>query len=85
MTFRDQLDCLVNFVGMILICLLLSCRTPTAPFRLELPSPKCFFQSLLPTLFAVDLKVFLPLISSPNSGAAKSNMSAPMRFAAGTT
>ena len=31
------------------------------------------------------MKDFLPLLTSPVSGAAKSNMSAPMRFAAATT
>ena len=85
MSLRDRLDCLVDFVGMILLCLLPSCGTPTAPFRLRLPSPNCFFTVCFPTLFAADMKDFLPLITSPISGAAKSNMSAPMRFAAGTT
>ena len=41
MSLRDQLDCLVDFVGMILLCFLavhlLPCRTPMAPFRLRLP------------------------------------------------
>ena len=73
MSFRDQLDCLVDFVGMIFLCLL------------RLPSPNCFFRVFLPTLFANVLKDLLPLITSPISGAANSNMSAPMRFAAGTT
>ena len=103
MSFRDRLDCLVIFVGMILLCLLplLACRTPTAPFlpavRLRLPSacgsllrlpsrsPNCFLGVCLPTLFAADLKDFLPLITSPINGATNYNMSAPMRFAAGTT
>ena len=69
-TLRDRLDCLVEFVGMILLCLL--------------PLPNCFLSVCLPTLFAADLKDFLPLITSPVSGAANSNMSAPMCFAAGT-
>ena len=67
---------------------------PTAPYRLQLPStygsllqlpcPICFFRVRFPTLFAADLKDFLQLISSPISGAANSNKSAPTRFAAGT-
>ena len=76
MSLRDRLDCLVGFVGMILFCLL----TP-----LRLPSPNCFFRVCFPTLFAAVLKDFLPLKTSPISGAANSNMSAPMRSAAGTT
>ena len=71
MSRRDRLDCLVDFVGMILLCLL--------------PLPNCFFRVCFPTLFAADLKYFLPLITSPISGAANSNKSAPMRLAAGTT
>ena len=92
MSLRDRLDCLVDFVGMILLCLLPPCRTPTAPFRpstcgslLRLPSPNCFFRVSFTTLFAADLNDFLPLKTSPISDAANSNMSAPMRFAAGTT
>ena len=71
MSLRDRLDCLVDFVGMILLCLF--------------PSPNCFFRVLCPTLFAADLKDFLPLKTSPISGAANSNKSAPTHFAAGTT
>ena len=71
MSLRDQLDCLVDFVGMILLCLL--------------PLPNCFFRVCFPTLFAAVLNDFLPLIIFSISGAANSNMSAPMRFAAGTT
>ena len=85
MSLRDRLDCSVDFVGMILLCLLLPCSAPTAPFCRRLPSPICFFRVCFPTLFAADLKDFLPLITSPISGAANSNMSAPMRFAGGTT
>ena len=112
MSLRDRLGCLVDFVGMILLCLLPPCLPvvrlrlpsasslpPTAPFLpavrlrlpsacgtlLRLPSPNCFLRVCFPTLFAADLKDFLPLITSQISGAAKSNMSAPMRFAAGTT
>ena len=40
MSLRDRLDCLVDFVGMILLCLL-------PAVRLRLLSPNCFFQSLL--------------------------------------
>ena len=73
MSLRDRLDCLVDFVGMILLCLL------------RLPPPNCFFRVFFPTLFTAVLKDFLPLKTSPISGAGNSNMSAPMRFAAGTT
>ena len=71
MSLRDRLDCLVEFVGTILLCLL----------RLR----NCFFRVCFPTPFAAVLKDFLPLITSPISGAANSNMSATMSFAAGTT
>ena len=70
MSLRDRLDCL-DFVGMILLCLF--------------PSTNCFFRVFFPTLFAADLKDFLPIKTSPISGVANSNMSAHMRFAAGTT
>ena len=85
MSHRDRLDCLVDLVGMIFLCFLLACRTfalPTA-LRLPSPSPSCFLRVCF--LFEADLKVFLPLITSPISGAANSNKSAPTRFAAGTT
>ena len=85
MSFGDRLDCLVDFVGIILLCLLPPFRTFTAPFHLRLPSPNCFFRVCLATLFAAELKSFLPLITPPISGAANSIMSAPMCFAAGTT
>ena len=71
MSFGDGLDCLVVFVGMIRLCLL--------------PLPNCFLRVCFPTLFTANLKDFLPLITSPVSGAANSNMSTPMRFAAGMT
>ena len=74
-SLRDRLDCLVVFVGMNLLALRF----------LWLPSPNCFLRVCFPTIFAADLKDFLPLITSPISGAANSNMSAPMHFAAGTT
>ena len=73
MSLRDRLDCLADFVGMIVLCLL----RPT--------SPSCFLRVSFPTLFAAVLKDFLPLITSSISVAANSNMSAPMRYAAGTT
>ena len=78
-SLRDRLDCLVDFVGMILLCFL--------AVRLWLPSlsPSCFLRVFFPTLFAAVLKFFLPLTTSAISGTANSNMSAPMRFAAGTT
>ena len=78
MSFRDRLDCLVVFVGKILLCLL-------PPFRQRLSSPKCFFRVCIPTHFAADLNNFSPLKTSPISGAANSSLSAPLRFAAGTT
>ena len=98
MSLRDRLDCLVDFVGMILLCLLPAClpavrlRFPSAsslplalPTALRLPSPNCFFIVFFPTLFAAVLKFFLPLTTSAISGTANSNKSAPTRFAAGTT
>ena len=72
-SLRDRMDCLVDFVGMLLLCLL------------RLPSPSCFFRVFFPTLLAAVLKDFLPLKTSPISGAANSNMSSSMRFVAGTT
>ena len=71
MPLRERLVCLVNFIGVILLCL--------QPLR------RCFLRVCFPTLFAAVLKDFLPLTTSPISGAAKSDMSAPMRFAVGTT
>ena len=73
MSLRDRLDCLVDFVGMILLAVLFL-----------LPSPNCFFRVCFPTLFAAVLKFFLPLTTSAISGTANSNKSAPTRFAAGT-
>ena len=77
-SFRDRLDSLVNFVGMILLCLL-------PAVLLWLPSPNRFFRVCFPALFAAVLKDSLPLTTSPISDAANSNRSAPMRFAARTT
>ena len=71
MSPRDQLDCLVDFVGITLLCLL--------------PLPNCFSRVCFPTLFAAVLNHFLPQITSAISGAANSNRSAPMRFTAGMT
>ena len=73
-SLRDRLGCLVDSLGMILLAVLFL-----------LPSPNCFFRVCFPTLFAAVLKDFLTLIISAFSGAANSNMSAPTRFAAGTT
>ena len=90
MSLHDRLDCLVAFVGMILLCLGPPCLAyasslpPTAPFRLRLPSSNYFFRVCFPTHFAADLNDFLPLITSAISGVANSNMSTSMRFAAGT-
>ena len=76
MSLRDRLDCLVDFVGMIFLCLL--------AVLLRLPSPNCFLRVCLPTFFAAVLIFFLPLKTSAISGTANSNKSAPTRFAAGT-
>ena len=73
MSFRDRLDCLVDFIGMIFLCLL------------RLPSPNSFLRVCFSTLFASVLNFFLPLTTSAISGTANSSMSALMRFAAGTT
>ena len=73
MSLRDRLDCLVDFVGEILLAVLFL-----------LPLPNCFFRVCFPTLFAAVLKFFLPLTTSAISGIANSNKSAPTRFAAGT-
>ena len=73
MSPRDRLDCLVDFVGMTFLCLL------------RLLSPNCFVKVFFPTLFAAVLKDFQPLKSSPISGAANSNKSPSMRFAAEAT
>ena len=87
MSLRDRLVCLVDFIGItLLVCLpYASSLPPMAPFPFLLPLPNCFLSVCLPTLFAADLKDFLPLITSPISGAANSNMSATMRSADGTT
>ena len=58
MSLRDQLDCLVDFVGMIILCLLPPCRTLTAPLRLQLPSPNCFFKNLLSHILCSRLERF---------------------------
>ena len=73
LSLRDRLDCLVVFVGIILL----------AVFFL-LPSPNCIFRVCFPTHFAAVLKFFIPLTTSAISGTANSNKSAPTRFAAGT-
>ena len=48
-----------------------------------LPLLKSFLRVCLPTLFAAVLKLFLPLPTFAISSTAKSNISAPTRFAAG--
>ena len=73
MSFRDQLICFADFVGMILLAVLFL-----------LLSPSCFFIVFFPTFFATVLKFFLPLTTSATSGTTNSNKSAPTRFAAGT-
>ena len=96
-SLRDRLDCLIDFVGMILLAglFLLPCLGSCFPaglsafsfgsfLRLSSPSPNYFLRVCFPTPFAADLKDFLPLITSPISGSANSNRSAPTRFAAGT-
>ena len=95
MSLRDRLDCLVDFVGITLLCLLTPCLPavrklhsassfpPTAHFRMRLPSPNCFLRVCHPTFSAAVLKFFLPLTISANSGTANSNKSAPTRFVAG--
>ena len=77
MSLCDRLDCLVDFVGMSLHCLL-------PPKCLWLSSPNCFLRVCLPTLFAAVLKFFLPLTTSAISGTANPNKSALRRSAAGT-
>ena len=77
MSLRDRLDCLVDFVGKILLCLL----PPSTCGSLH---PTVFFRVCFPTLFAALLRDFLPQITSQISGTANSNKSAPARFAAGT-
>ena len=90
MSLRDQLDRSVDFVGMIFLCSLpprmpyASSLPPRTTFRLRLFSPNCFFRVCFPTLFAAEMNDLLPLIASPISRAANSNMSTTMRFAAGT-
>ena len=87
MSLRDRLICFAVFVGMNLLALrflLHACRTPTAPFRLRLPSPNCSLKVCVPTVFAAVLIFFLLLTTSAITGTANSNKSAPTRFAAGT-
>ena len=49
-----------------------------------LPPPSYFLNVCFSTLFAAVLKFLFPLTTSATSGTAKSNKSAPKRFAAGT-
>ena len=87
LSLRDRLDCLVDFVGMILLPFPATCLPyaygflpPAAPFSFT----NCFFRVCFLTIFAAVLKFFLPLKTSAISGTANSNKSAPSRFAAGT-
>ena len=73
MFLRNRVFCFADFAEMTLLAL---------PFLL--PPPKCFLTICLLTLFAAELKFFLPLTTSAISGTASSNKSAPTRFAAGT-
>ena len=70
LSLRERLVCLIDFLGMIILCLL--------------PLPYCFCRVFFPTLFPAVVKGFLPLLTSPISGAANSTMSAPMPCATGT-
>ena len=79
MSLRDRLDCLADFVGMILLCF---CSSTCGSLPLH---PIVFFRVFFPTLFAAVLNFFLPHTTSAISGTANSNKSAPTRFAAGTT
>ena len=72
MSLPDRLDCLVDFVGMMMLAVLFL-----------LPSPNCFSRVCFPTLFAALLKFPLPPTTSAISGTANSNRSAPTQFAAG--
>ena len=74
MSFRERLICFSDFVGMTLVAVLFL-----------LPKPNFFLEVCLTTLLATVLNFVLPVITSAISGAAKSNKSAPMRFAAGMT
>ena len=47
MSLRDRLDCLVDFVGMILFCLLPSCPPYASSLPPAVPFTQLFFQSLL--------------------------------------
>ena len=69
MSLRERLLRFKFLTGMLLVCL---------------PPPNCFLNVCLPTFLAAVLKFFFPLTTSATSGTAKSNKSAPPRFAAGT-
>ena len=71
MSPRDRLVCLVDFVGMTLLCLL--------------PLPNCIFEVCLPTVYASFLKHYLPITFSAISGPTVSIKSSPTRLAAETT
>ena len=63
MSLRDRLDCLLDFARMIVFGLV--------------PLPNCFSRVCFPTPLEAVLRDFLPLITTPISGAANSNLSAP--------
>ena len=69
MSLRDRPACLVDYIGMTLLC--------------SLPLPNCFLKVCIPTLCRA-LDTFLPLTTSSISGAANSIKSATTRFPAGT-
>ena len=73
MSLHDRLICFVDFVGKTLLAVLFL-----------LPLPNCFLRVRPSTLFAAVWNIFLPLTTSAISGAANSNKSAPLRFAAET-
>ena len=87
LSLRDWLVCFADFVGMtILACLPYAFYSqPIVPSRLLLPPLNCFLRVCLPTVFAAVQNFFLPIKTTAISDAAKSNTSAPARFATGTT
>ena len=73
MPLPDRPVCFADSVGKTLLAVLFL-----------LPLPNCFLRVCLPTLLAAVLKFLPPITTSAFSGTAKSNKSAPTRFAAGT-
>ena len=72
-SFLDRLVCIADFVWLTLL----------APVFL-LPQQNCFLRVCISTLLAYVLKFFLPLSTSPISGALNSHKSTSTRFAART-